>query len=151
MTTPDQSRFEILRPLELSVLVRIFTATLCLGLSAGAEPEQKQAPKNPESVPVRGLHLSAPAKKELAAAIEFIRESLPKEGVNALILEFDYNFDFQLRAEFADASALGKEEVQQIVKACREKGIELIPQINCLGHQSWAKRNGRLLQKHPEF
>jgi hypothetical protein len=23
--------------------------------------------------------------------------------------------------------------------------------INCLGHQSWAKRTGRLLEKHPEF
>jgi hypothetical protein len=104
-----------------------------------------------QAVAVRGLHLSAPTKKDLAVAIEFIRESLPKEGVNTLILEFDFSFDFQSRPEFADPSALGKEEVQQVAKACREMGIELVPQINCLGHQSWAKRNGRLLEKHPEF
>ena len=102
-------------------------------------------------LPVRGLHLSAPAKKDLPAVVEFIREALPKEGVNTLILEFDYNFDFQSRSEFANPSALGKRELQQLVKACREKGIELIPQINCLGHQSWAERTDRLLVKHPDF
>jgi hypothetical protein len=88
---------------------------------------------------------------DLAAAVEFIRELLPKERVNTLVLEFDYNFDFRSQPEFADPTALGREEVQRIVKACRESGIELIPQINCLGHQSWAKRTGRLLEKHPEF
>jgi len=41
--------------------------------------------------------------------------------------------------------------VQQIAKACRDHGIELIPQINCLGHQSWAARTAKLLTKHPEF
>ncbi|MBI4584052.1 MAG: family 20 glycosylhydrolase [Planctomycetes bacterium] len=71
--------------------------------------------------------------------------------MNTLILEFDYGFDFRSRPEFAHSSALGKDEVRQIAKACREKGIELIPQINCLGHQSWEKSVGRLLGKHPEF
>ena len=102
-------------------------------------------------LPVRGLHLSAPSKKDLPAALEFIRKSLPKEGVNTLILEFDYHYDFQSRPEFGDPTALGKSEVQQLAKACRENGIELIPQINCLGHQSWAARTDRLLTQHPEF
>jgi Glycosyl hydrolase family 20, catalytic domain len=103
------------------------------------------------SLPVRGLHLMAPSKQDLAAAVEFIHKSLPRAGVNTLILEFDYGFDFKSRPEFADPSALGKDEVHQIVQACREEHIELIPQINCLGHQSWARHNGRLLEKHPEF
>ena len=102
-------------------------------------------------LPVRGLHLSAPAKRELPAALQFIRESLPKEGVNTLILEFDYDFDFQSRPEFGKPSALGKQEVQQIAAACHEKGIQLIPQLNCLGHQSWSRRTAALLTKHPEF
>jgi hypothetical protein len=102
-------------------------------------------------IPIRGLHLMAPAKKDLPAAVQFIREVLPKEGVNTLVLEFDYNFNFQSRPEFSDAAALGKAEVTELVNACREKGIELIPQMNCLGHQSWAKHNGKLLQKHPEL
>jgi len=117
------------------------------GVSAG----QSSVAVVQEALPIRGLHLSAPAKKDVAALLEFIRESLPKAGVNTLILEFGYHFDFKSRPEFADPSALGHDEVQQILKACREHRIELIPQLNFLGHQSWAKRNGRLLEKHPEF
>lgn len=103
------------------------------------------------ALPVRGIHLGAPSKRDLPAALKFIREVLPTEGVNTLILEFGFNFDFQSRPEFVNPSALGKEDVQKIVAACRENRIQLIPQINCLGHQSWSKNNGRLLQKHPEF
>jgi len=102
-------------------------------------------------LPVRGLHLSAPSKKDLPSALEFIRESLPKAGVNTLILEFNYGFNFSSRSEFANPSALGKDDAGQIAQVCREKGIELIPQINCLGHQSWSSHTGPLLTKHPEF
>jgi hypothetical protein len=100
---------------------------------------------------VRGIHFSAPSKKELAECVEFIGKVLAKEGVNTLILEFNYGYDYKSRPEFGNPSALGKEEVRQIAKACREAGIELIPQINCLGHQSWSRRTAALLEKHPEF
>ncbi|MBE3134858.1 MAG: glycoside hydrolase, partial [Acidobacteria bacterium] len=116
--------------------------------ASGAEPAREAGTMAPF---VRGLHTSSPAKKDLTAALEFIRETLPKEGVNTLILEFNYSYNFQSQPEFADPSALGRDEVRQLAAACREKGIALIPQINCLGHQSWAQTNGRLLQKHPEF
>jgi hypothetical protein len=102
-------------------------------------------------LPVRGLHLSAPAKKDLPLALTFIRQTLPKEGVNTLVLEFDYNYDFQSRPEFADPGALNRADVRQLVQACRDAGVELIPQINCLGHQSWSTHTDRLLAKHPEF
>lgn len=114
--------------------------------AAGVTQDQDKS-----ALPVRGIHLSAPSKNDLSTALSFIGEVLSKEGVNTLILEFNYSYNFQSRPEFADSSALGRDEVQQIVRVCREKGIELIPQINCLGHQSWAKRTDRLLTKHPEF
>ncbi len=103
------------------------------------------------ALPVRGLHLTAPDKKDVGMLVEFIRDALPKAGVNTLILEFDYHYDFKSLPEFGDPSALGKDEVRQILQACRVAGIQLIPQMNCLGHQSWDKHNGRLLEKHPEF
>jgi hypothetical protein len=102
-------------------------------------------------LPVRGIHFSAPGKRDLTNSVEFIREVLPREGVNTLILEFNYRYDYKSRPEFSNPSALGKTDVGQIVKACREAGIELIPQINCLGHQSWGRNTGPLLTKHPEF
>lgn len=108
-------------------------------------------PEKPEALPVRGIHLAAPGKSDFPQALAFVRDVLPKEGINTLILEFNYQFDYRSRPEFADAGALGREEVAQLARVCRDQGIEWIPQINCLGHQSWAKRTDRLLEKHPEF
>src|SRR5437764_198607 len=95
---------------------------ICVGSGVAAAEGPTEPPKNRAVVPTRGLHLGAPAKKDLTNALEFIRELLPKQGVNTLILEFDYNFDFRSRPEFADSGALGKDEVQQIVLACEAKG-----------------------------
>ena len=63
-----------------------------LGLLDGPASAQPSGATN--SLPVVGLHLMAPGKRDLPAALTFIREALPKEGVNTLILEFDYNFNF---------------------------------------------------------
>lgn len=133
----------------MAALRRLWNAAVSVALAIAGGLQVVRAGE--ASLPVRGLHLSAPGKKDLPAALAFIRESLPKEGVNTLILELNYTFDFQSRPEFGDPSAPGAGEWKQLAGACREAGIELIPQINCLGHQSWAKRNGRLLEKHPEF
>lgn len=134
-------------------LIRRFAVglTTFMALCNTGISEESPAGKNSLTLPVRGLHLSAPAKRDAAALVGFIRDSLPKAGVNTLVLEFGYQFNFTSRPEFADPSALGKAEVQQILQACRDVGIELVPQFNCLGHQSWARRTGRLLEKHPEF
>jgi len=120
-------------------------------LAAAASAAEGQQGKAAAALPVRGLHTFPPSKNDLPAALRFIRESLPKEGVNTLIMEFNYNFNYRSRPEFANPGALGKAEVQQIAKACRDSKIDLIPQINCLGHQSWAARTAKLLVKHPEF
>lgn len=117
-----------------------------LTLLGGAVPGQER-----ELLPVRGLHVSVPSKEEMADFAAFVREVLRPEGVNTLVVEFGYGFDFRSRSEFSDPSAPGRAEAVEMARVCREAGVELIPQINCLGHQSWAKRNGRLLQKHPEF
>ncbi len=102
-------------------------------------------------LPVRGLHLFAPAKSEVAACAAFIRDALPKEGVNTLVLEFDYGYQFKTHPEVAEGGALSNADVKQIVSACRAAHVHLIPQMNLLGHQSWAQTTNGLLRSHPEF
>lgn len=102
-------------------------------------------------LPIRGLHLMGPSAEDLPALTSFIRKDLPKEGVNTLVLEFDFNFQFKKRPEMAPQGALSLDQIKQIVAACREAKVRLIPQINLLGHQSWAENNGQLLKAHPEF
>jgi hypothetical protein len=38
-----------------------------------------------------------------------------------------------------------------MVKACKKNNIRIIPQINLLGHQSWANKTHNLLRVYPEF
>jgi hypothetical protein len=84
-------------------------------------------------------------------ALRFIREALPKEGVNVLVVEFGYGYQFTRRPEVTDKDALSRENVKALVGACRTAGVRLIPQINLLGHQSWSKTTSALLRAHPEF
>lgn len=102
-------------------------------------------------LPVRGLHCFAPAKADLPMAEKFIREALPREGVNVFVMEFNYSFAYKSHPELGDAKALDEQGVKQLLKACRDSGVRLIPQFNCLGHQSWAATTFALLKQHPEF
>jgi hypothetical protein len=102
-------------------------------------------------LPVRGLHMSAPKPDEVPLMVRFIQDALPKEGVNTLVLEVNYQYRYQRRPEVADSDALSRDDVKQIAAACRKAGVRLIPMINCLGHQSWAKTTFGLLRSHPEF
>ncbi|MEK7404662.1 MAG: family 20 glycosylhydrolase [Acidobacteriota bacterium] len=116
--------------------------------TAAAQPAAQPAPTG---LAVRGLHCSAPRADEVEVSARFIREALPKEGVNTLVVEFNYRYQFTRRPEVAEANALSKEEVKTLVAACRAAGVRLIPQINCLGHQSWRQTTHALLRAHPEF
>lgn len=125
MTTLPASFRTGLRPAPVCNLRRGWAVGLLLGLSLASFPAPGQNPEaSPPTLPVRGLHLSAPSKRDLPAALDFIRKTLPAEGVNTLILEFDYSYDFQSLPEFASPSSLGKAEARQLVEACREKGIK---------------------------
>jgi hypothetical protein len=102
-------------------------------------------------LPVRGFCIAAPSVKSLDGFIKFIREELAPRKVNTLILRVDFNYQFESHPELRDSMALSKADVKKIVSICREKNIRLIPQINLLGHQSWASKTNNLLLKYPEF
>jgi len=102
-------------------------------------------------LPVRGLNLMAPKPADVPLLVRFIREALPREGVNVLVLEIGYRYQYTSHPEVVDADALAKEDLKAIVAACRAAGVRLIPLINLLGHQSWAETTFGLLRSHPEF
>ncbi|MGC9952512.1 MAG: family 20 glycosylhydrolase [Bryobacteraceae bacterium] len=101
--------------------------------------------------PVRGLHLMAPVHADVPLAAKFIKEALPKEGVNVLVLEFDYHYRFTKHPEVAESDALSADDVKVLASACKDAGVKLIPEMDMLGHQSWAKDTWGLLRAHPEF
>jgi hypothetical protein len=68
-----------------------------------------------------------------------------------LILRVDYNYQYRTHPELQDSAALSEQDVKKIVVACQRHNIRIVPQINLLGHQSWAGSTGNLLKVYPEF
>jgi Glycosyl hydrolase family 20, catalytic domain len=98
----------------------------------------------------RGVHMSVQSEDQANALLE----SLPKlaaVGVNVVIAEVDYSFDFQSHSEVRAAQFVTRAQAGQMAAAAHAQGIRLIPQINCLGHQSWSSNTLTLLARHPEF
>lgn len=103
------------------------------------------------ALPVRGLCIAAPNAGGVARFVKFIDEELAAMKVNTLILRVDFDYQYTVRPELASATGLSKADISALVEACRRHQIRLIPQVNLLGHQSWAGSLGKLLQVYPEF
>jgi hypothetical protein len=102
-------------------------------------------------LPVRGFCIAAPSVKSLDNFLRFINEELAPRKVNTLILRVDYNYQYESHPELRDSNALSKKDVKKIVKACKQNNIRVIPQLNLLGHQSWANKTHNLLRIYPEL
>lgn len=76
---------------------------------------------------------------------------LAKMGLNVLIFEVDYSFQFESHPELRMKQCITKEGAKRFAALCRKHGIRLIPQFQCLGHQSWAKLTFPLLTVYPEL
>ena len=120
------------------------------GISFSQVPEGSIA--NPANIlPVRGFCIAAPQSKELDEFIKFIDEELATRSVNTLILRVDYNYQYESHPELRDSLALSKKEVKKLVAVCKKNNIQIVPQVNLLGHQSWADKTGNLLKVYPQF
>ena len=119
-------------------------AVLLAGPAAQAEPID-------ELIPVRGLVIEAPNHGEMNEFLKFVEGELVPAHFNLLVLRVDWNYAYETHPELRDPGNLTKEDIKRIVAVCRKRGIRLVPQINLLGHQSWAKQTHALLRNYPEF
>ena len=114
------------------------------------------APKPAATVPaaqrplVLGLHVIVESD---AVARTLLGEipALAKRGVNLLITEVNYYYDYASHPELRMDDPIKKETVKALVAACRARGIRLVPQFQSLGHQSWAEKTFPLLIKYPQL
>lgn len=130
----------------------IFIAALVLIVffQAGCRPQKKPAAL-PTARPFwLGLHVLIETR---AAADALLAEipALAGAGVNLMIAELDYNYEYVSHPELRGEDPVSRETVKQIVALCRDLKIRLIPEFQCLGHQSWGKKTFALLTKYPEF
>ena len=78
--------------------------------------------------------------------------ALSHMGINVIILEVNYDFDYKSHPDLKRGNnPITKKAVNKLSKTCQEYNMRLMPQFQCLGHQSWGKHNCPLLIKYPEF
>jgi hypothetical protein len=130
------------RPLMVAILIFLS----CLGFSSLRAQTALDS-----LMPIRGLCIDLPRPAGLDSFLRFVDQELPLRRINTLLLLVDYRYRFKTVPELTDSFALSNEEVKRIVSVCRKNNIRIIPQINLLGHQSWANHTGRLLQVYPQF
>lgn len=97
------------------------------------------------------LCIAAPRADRLDEFVAFINEEVGPKGINTLILRVDFNYAFQSYPNLRDDDPLTDADIKKIVLVAKKHDIELIPQINLLGHQSWAETTYALLRTYPEF
>lgn len=98
----------------------------------------------------RGVHVMLGNDRMATALLEEL-PSLSDQGVNAVIIEVNYGFQYASHPELRQPGSLTAFQARLLAAKARELGIRLIPQFNCLGHQSWAKTTFPLLIKYPQF
>jgi hypothetical protein len=108
-------------------------------------------PSPPAKNAWRGVHLMAPSPDNLPLLKRAVTEAFPSLGINVLVFEINYNFQFESHPEVRGGGGWTRAQARELAEACRAAGVRLIPQLNCLGHQSWARETGPLLKAHPEF
>jgi len=83
----------------------------------------------------------------LATAIPRLADS----GVNAIIVETGYHFDFKSHPELKRGKVITRAAAKNLAAVARENGVRLIPELNCLGHQTAKKFTYALLETFPGF
>ncbi|MDF1573824.1 MAG: family 20 glycosylhydrolase [Bacteroidales bacterium] len=126
---------------KVALICLLFFTGFCLNAQSTLE----------DRIPVRGFSIAAPSPGAVDRFEAFIEEELAARDINVLILRVDYNFQYKSHPELQDSEALSEKDVKKLVEVCKDLGIRIVPQINLLGHQSWAEGIGNLLKAYPEF
>ncbi len=103
-----------------------------------------------QSEPWRGVHVMMTTQDKTEQLTEVVGE-LAGVGINVIIAEINYGYEYQSHPELQAGNPNTKEQIKKLVAECRKHHIRLIPQFQCLGHQSWSKHTSPLLVKYPQF
>lgn len=142
------------RIIGLFSLLTIAAANWLLGCASQTENNRV---KNPwlqqwqaENQTWRGVHLWLDND---ASARELIRTlpGLAAAGANVVVVEVNYSFEFQSHPELRNRHFVSRASAHELAETAHRCGIRLIPEFNCLGHQSFGGQISPLLKVHPEF
>ena len=127
--------------------LRYFKVVLFLLMCAVWTPVGAKASK-----PWRALHLLDYNTDAALDALGKNLETLSKQGINAIILEVDYNFAFKSHPELRRGTdPITRDGARRFAGLCKKFKMRLIPEFQSLGHQSWKAQTFPLLTVYPNF
>jgi len=121
----------------------VFGLAVLMALAARVCPAQ-------ETRPWSGVHVGTSSQEQTKALTEAVGK-LADLGINVIVAEINYGFEYQSHPELRTPNCSTKEQIQKLVAECKNHRVRLIPQFQCLGHQSWSKHTAPLLVKYPQF
>jgi len=142
--------------------MRIFVLSLLLLVAAGCRTTTPNALSSktyplldtslgaPADVTWRGVHVPVRDDEQLAA-LENELPQLAAAGANVVVIEVNYNFDFKSHPELRLPQYMTRAKAREFTTAARRLGIQVIPEFDCLGHQSWKETTFPLLAKYPNL
>jgi len=129
---------------------RVALLAVCFLLLAGrTQAESVVSPQNSKE-PWCGVHIGIGSRQAVEQVTGVVGE-LAGLGINVIVGEINYGYQYTSHPELRRSGASGSEQIKKLVAECRRHEVRLIPQFQCLGHQSWSKNTGPLLTKYPEF
>lgn len=136
----------------MKIRLALCLAVLCawLGGCKSLGPAKHTEASVEQQPPWLGVHLFVQNNQTCDA----LTENLPRlaaVGINVVIVEVNYRFNFKSHPELRGTNVITKEHARQLAAAARKNNIRIIPELDCLGHQSWRHTSASLLSKYPEF
>lgn len=139
----------------IALTVLCFASGTALGEDKPGASKDKSAAAEIKPGQWRGVHIMAWGLAGGPDGLQPLKEAVTKvfhpAGVNVIILEVGYNFEYQKHPELRQTKFITKKDAQDLVAHCRQYGIRVIPQFNCVGHQSWRNILHPLLTQYREF
>jgi hypothetical protein len=127
--------------------MRTFPIVVSLLITLPAAAAEKRAPAG---APWVALHVLEYQNDADLQSLEGQLPDLAARGVNVLVLEVDYAFEFRSHPELRlTEKVITRAGARRLVEAARRHGIRVVPQFQSFGHQSWAKTTYPLLTKYP--
>jgi hypothetical protein len=122
----------------LTILVLFWLVAICIQCYAGPAKN----PPNPAAGQWRALHLINYGSDE---ALEGLGKEIPvlaEMGINVLILEVNYGFEFKSHPELRmGQKPITRDGASRLVKVCRKYNIRLIPQFSCGTHLQFLQQD----------
>lgn len=92
-------------------------------------------------VPMRGFHTNLESCRQFEG--DDVRSLLEKAGkfkLNTFLMEYNARFPFASHPAISSCNAFTKDDVRSFEKICEENAIEIIPLVQCLGHNAHINR-----------